>query len=125
MSSNTNSTNGKPAGRSERRNRQRAKDFHHRYLALCRAKNFHPLPEIVKTKKKNQSFLDVYGDRFKCYDWQLITDALREDNSLNNVALRLRKTYTEGNDVWRDVICCSFFIKNGISFRFGTQVRMD
>nr|XP_040236664.2 protein Cep78 homolog [Anopheles coluzzii] len=98
MSSNTNSTNGKPAGRSERRNRQRAKDFHHRYLALCRSKNFHPLPEIVKTKKKNQSFLDVYGDRFKCYDWQLITDALREDNSLNNVALRLRKTYTEGTD---------------------------
>uniref|UniRef100_A0A182K831 Centrosomal protein of 78 kDa n=1 Tax=Anopheles christyi TaxID=43041 RepID=A0A182K831_9DIPT len=98
MSSNTNNSNAKPVGRNERRNRQRGKDFHHRYLALCRSKNFHPLPEIVKTKKKNQPFLDVYGDRFKGYDWQLILDALREDNSLNYLALRLRKTYTEGAD---------------------------
>uniref|UniRef100_A0A182PNG7 Centrosomal protein of 78 kDa n=1 Tax=Anopheles epiroticus TaxID=199890 RepID=A0A182PNG7_9DIPT len=96
MSSNTNSSNAKATGRNERRNRHRGKDFLHRYLALCRSKNFHPLPEIVKTNKKSQPFLDVYGDRFKCYDWQLITDALREDNSLKHMALRLRKTYTEG-----------------------------
>uniref|UniRef100_A0A182SZA3 Centrosomal protein of 78 kDa n=1 Tax=Anopheles maculatus TaxID=74869 RepID=A0A182SZA3_9DIPT len=88
----------KPSSRSERRNRQRNKNFHHRYLALCRSKNFQPLPEIVKPKQKDHVFVDVYGDRFKAYDWQLIVDALREDNSINHLALRLRKTYTEGTD---------------------------
>ncbi|XP_049276838.1 protein Cep78 homolog [Anopheles funestus] len=98
MSSSTNSLVTKAAVRNERRNKQRNKNFHHRYLALCRSKNFHPLPEIVKPKQKDQVFLDVYCDRFKGSDWQLIVDALREDNSVNHLALRLRKTYMEGTD---------------------------
>ncbi|XP_053666891.1 protein Cep78 homolog [Anopheles marshallii] len=98
MSSDTNSLGTKTAIRSVRHNKQRNKNFHHRYLALCRSKNFQPLPVIVKPKQKDQVFLDVYGDRLKCYDWRLIADALREDNSINHLALRLRKTYTEGTD---------------------------
>uniref|UniRef100_A0A182LVV6 Protein Cep78 homolog n=1 Tax=Anopheles culicifacies TaxID=139723 RepID=A0A182LVV6_9DIPT len=98
MSSNTNSTIAKAATRNERRGKQRSKSFHHRYLALCRSKNFQPLPDIVRPKQKDQVFLDVYGDRFKAHDWQLIAEALREDNSINHLALRLRKTYTEGTD---------------------------
>uniref|UniRef100_A0A182QHJ3 Centrosomal protein of 78 kDa n=1 Tax=Anopheles farauti TaxID=69004 RepID=A0A182QHJ3_9DIPT len=80
-------------GMTEKRTGQRMKDFHHRYLALCRSKNFQPQPEIVK--QKDRATLDVYGDRFKAHDWQLIMHALREDNSLRYLALRMRKTYTE------------------------------
>ncbi|XP_050072327.1 protein Cep78 homolog [Anopheles maculipalpis] len=98
MSSDTNNSTTKTTNRNERRNRQRNKNFHHRYLALCRSKNFQPLPEIVKPKQKDQVFLDVYGDRFKANDWQLIVDALREDNSIDHLALRLRKTHIEGTD---------------------------
>uniref|UniRef100_A0A182NBD5 Protein Cep78 homolog n=1 Tax=Anopheles dirus TaxID=7168 RepID=A0A182NBD5_9DIPT len=97
MSSETNSSKAKASGSSDRRNRQRSKDFHHRYAALCRSKNIQPLPEIVKPKQKGRALLDVYGDRFKGYDWELIVDALREDRSLRFMALRMRKTYTEGS----------------------------
>ncbi|XP_052897937.1 protein Cep78 homolog [Anopheles moucheti] len=98
MSSDSNSLATKATTRSVRHNKQRNKNFHHRYLALCRTKNFQPLPAIVKPKQKDQDFLDVYGDRLKCFDWRLIADALREDNSIKHLALRLRKTYTEGTD---------------------------
>uniref|UniRef100_A0A182W9Z4 Centrosomal protein of 78 kDa n=1 Tax=Anopheles minimus TaxID=112268 RepID=A0A182W9Z4_9DIPT len=98
MSSITNNRTTKAAARNERRGKQRNKSFYHRYLALCRSKNFQPVPDIVKPKQKDQVFLDVYGDRFKGYDWQLIAEALREDNSINHLALRLRKTYSEGTD---------------------------
>ncbi|XP_053673658.1 protein Cep78 homolog [Anopheles nili] len=97
MSTETSSSKANGTNRNDRRNTQRTKNFHHRYLAMCRSKNFQPLPEIVKPKGKDE-FLDVYGDRFKGCDWQLIVDALRDDKSLQHLALRLRKTYAEGND---------------------------
>lgn len=83
------------------------KNFHRRYLTLCRAKNYQPLSEIVGTggggatarKVRADSCwktVDFYGDRFKEIDWQLISDALREDSSLELLAIRLRKVLNEG-----------------------------
>ncbi|XP_058461676.1 protein Cep78 homolog isoform X2 [Malaya genurostris] len=85
---------------------RRSKDFHRRYLALCRAKNFQPLSELAVTESTvrrsncEQHFpsLNVYGDRFKECDWLLIIDALLEDTSLEMVAIRLRKVPNDTPD---------------------------
>nr|XP_029729811.1 protein Cep78 homolog [Aedes albopictus] len=85
---------------------RRMKNFHRRYLMLCRAKNFQPLTELVgnagggagvRRTKVNHSWqtVDFYGDRFKETDWQLIADALGEDSSLDRLAIRLRKTLND------------------------------
>lgn len=83
------------------------KNFHRRYLTLCRAKNYQPLAELVGTAgggagvRKSKAdhcwqTVDFFGDRLKEIDWQLITDALREDSSLELLAIRLRKVQNEG-----------------------------
>ncbi|XP_058124112.1 protein Cep78 homolog [Anopheles ziemanni] len=84
-------------GNHKRLSHGRAKNFHHRYAALCRAGNFKPIPEIVNPKQKGivDLTLDVYGDRFTVNDWRLIAKALQEDRSLQRLAIRLRKAYTE------------------------------
>ncbi|XP_029724278.2 protein Cep78 homolog [Aedes albopictus] len=85
---------------------RRMKNFHRRYLTLCRAKNFQPLAELVgnggggagvRKLKGNHSWqtVDFYGDRFKETDWQLIADALGEDSSLEELAIRLRKALND------------------------------
>ncbi|XP_065082572.1 protein Cep78 homolog [Ochlerotatus camptorhynchus] len=82
------------------------KNFHRRYLTLCRAKNYQPLAELVgnsgggagvcksKTDHGWQT-VNFFGDRLKETDWQLITDALREDSSLELLAIRLRKVLND------------------------------
>ncbi|XP_055625954.1 protein Cep78 homolog [Toxorhynchites rutilus septentrionalis] len=87
---------------------RRFKDFHRRYLALCRARNFPPLAELSGIRSGGGSGVyrcasdqqlhkgvDLYGDRFKETDWQLIADALIEDGSLEFLAIRLRKVYND------------------------------
>ncbi|XP_055597801.1 protein Cep78 homolog [Uranotaenia lowii] len=78
-----------------KRSNARNKDFHRHYLALCRARNFQPLAELTSGGKrkssKNLLGIDFFGDRFKETDWQLISDALVQDTSLELVAIRLRK----------------------------------
>lgn len=84
---------------------RRCKDFHRRYLALCRSKNFQPLAELIsgttadrrrKTEPLHIPALNFYGDRFKECDWLLMIDALTEDTSLEMLAIRLRKVLCDG-----------------------------
>lgn len=69
---------------------QRKKGFHAKYLAICKAKNIQPLPE-VKMKHKNIHVLDFHADRVRVSDWLAICSALESDRSLKLVAIRLRK----------------------------------
>ncbi|XP_058817972.1 protein Cep78 homolog [Topomyia yanbarensis] len=95
-------------GKRENGVNRRCRDFHRRYLALCRAKNLQPLPQLTVTgsgggttrgrmSKAEQQVpsLNFYGDRFKECDWLLIIDALLEDTSLEIVAIRLRKVLSD------------------------------
>uniref|UniRef100_A0AAG5DJX1 Uncharacterized protein n=1 Tax=Anopheles atroparvus TaxID=41427 RepID=A0AAG5DJX1_ANOAO len=86
-----------PDGERKRQTHGRGKNFHHHYLALCRAGNFKPIPEIASPVRSGSSgfFIDMYCDRLAGNDWQLITKALSEDRSLQRLALRLRKAYTD------------------------------
>ncbi|XP_055536930.1 protein Cep78 homolog isoform X2 [Wyeomyia smithii] len=86
---------------------RRCKDFHRRYLALCRSKNFQPVAELINGATANRKrradpqlipALNFYGDRFKECDWLLITDALLEDTSLEMLAIRLRKVLFDTHD---------------------------
>lgn len=61
--------------------------FHTKYLNLCKEKNFLPNHEIIKNKLK----LEIVADRLKIYEWQMITKALEQDNSLQNIEIISRR----------------------------------
>jgi hypothetical protein len=69
---------------------QKRNGFHAKYLAVCKSKNFMPLPE-VKVKQRNIHVLDFHADRVKPYDWIAICSSLYNDKTLKSVAIRLRK----------------------------------
>lgn len=61
--------------------------FHTKYLSLCKGRNFLPNHEIVKNKFK----LEIVADRMKINEWQMITKALEQDNSLQSIEIISRK----------------------------------
>lgn len=71
------------------------KGFHAEYLAICKAKNIQPLPE-VKKKQKNCHVVDFHADRLRPNDWLAVCKALERDTVLNYVAIRLRKNEEKG-----------------------------
>lgn len=75
--------------KSESHSKKR-KAFHAKYLAICKASIIQPLPE-VKSKKKNLHVLDFHGDRIRYNDWLAVCGALKNDESLKFVAIRMRK----------------------------------
>lgn len=69
---------------------KKKKGFHAKYLAICKAKNIPPLPE-VKTKQKNIHVVDFHADRVRVYDWLAISGALETDKTLKFLSIKLRK----------------------------------
>lgn len=74
----------------------RTKGFHMKYYELCKLRNSAPLPE-VKAKNKNINVLDFHADRVKVDDWLAIIHSLQQDNTLQFIAIRLRKNLDNGN----------------------------
>ncbi|XP_013116352.2 protein Cep78 homolog [Stomoxys calcitrans] len=70
----------------------RCRSFHFRYLELCRAKNLSPLPDI-KSKNNCTTILDIFGDKLCVNDWLLVVEALFNDQVLQTLAIRMRKTF--------------------------------
>lgn len=91
----------------------RCRSFHFRYLELCRTKNLTPLSDI-KTKNNCTSALDFYGDKLTVTDWLLIVEALYNDQVLQTLAIRMRKTFAMGKSVvafakWKISFCFRSF----------------
>ncbi|XP_037046842.1 protein Cep78 homolog [Bradysia coprophila] len=61
--------------------------FHNKYLTLCKRKNVLPNHEIIKNKLK----LEVVAERMKIYEWQIVTKALEQDNSLQSIEIVSRR----------------------------------
>lgn len=61
--------------------------FHTKYLTLCKGKNVLPNHEIIKNKLK----LEIVADRMKIYEWQIVTKALDQDNSLQCIEIVSRR----------------------------------
>lgn len=72
-------------------------DFHDKYLTVCRRRNAQPLAAVCKGRA--QSVLDVCADRVRLDEWLHVLRALRDDQRLAAVAIRLRKRRTMGGFV--------------------------
>ncbi|EDW42165.1 protein Cep78 homolog [Drosophila sechellia] len=75
----------------------KSRSFHFRYLELCRAKNLTPVPEIRSKTNATTTFLELCGDKLAVSDWQLLTEALHYDLVLQQLVVRLRRTYPQTN----------------------------
>ncbi|XP_017067183.2 protein Cep78 homolog [Drosophila eugracilis] len=75
----------------------KSRSFHFRYLELCRAKNITPVPEIRSKNNSTTTFLELCGDKLAVSDWQLLTEALHYDLVLQQLVVRLRRTYPQTN----------------------------
>lgn len=69
--------------------------FHTKYLSLCKGRNFLPNHDISKNKFK----LEIVADRLKIYEWQMITKALEQDNSLQSIEITSRRAVQCGKSV--------------------------
>ncbi|KAH8318105.1 hypothetical protein KR074_009730 [Drosophila pseudoananassae] len=74
----------------------KSRSFHFRYMELCRAKNLTPVPEI-RNKSNTTTFLELCGDKLAVSDWLLLTEALHYDLVLQQLTVRLRRTYPQTN----------------------------
>lgn len=74
----------------------KSRSFHFRYMELCRAKNLTPVPEI-RSKSNATTFLELCGDKLAVSDWLLLTEALHYDLVLQQLTVRLRRTYPQTN----------------------------
>lgn len=72
------------------------KGFHAKYVVLSKKRNLAALTE-VKEKTRNSNVLDFHCDRIKVMEWMAIFDAMKGDNTLRSVAIRLRKNREMGN----------------------------
>lgn len=72
----------------------KSRSFHFRYMELCRAKNLTPVPEI-RSKSNTTTFLELCGDKLGVSDWLLLTEALQYDLVLQQLTVRLRRTYPQ------------------------------
>lgn len=72
-------------------------DFHDKYLTVCRRRNARPLAAVCKGRA--QAVLDVCADRVRLDEWLHVLRALRDDQRLAAVAIRLRKRRTMGECV--------------------------
>ncbi|XP_044252277.1 protein Cep78 homolog [Drosophila takahashii] len=75
----------------------KSRSFHFRYLELCRAKNLTPVPDIRSKSNATTTFLELCGDKLAVSDWQLLTEALHYDLVLQQLVVRLRRTYPQTN----------------------------
>ncbi|XP_016949763.1 protein Cep78 homolog [Drosophila biarmipes] len=75
----------------------KSRSFHFRYLELCRAKNLTPVPEIRSKSNATTTLLELCGDKLAVSDWQLLTEALHYDLVLQQLVVRLRRTYPQTN----------------------------
>ncbi|XP_044314428.1 LOW QUALITY PROTEIN: protein Cep78 homolog [Drosophila rhopaloa] len=75
----------------------KSRSFHFRYLELCRAKNLTPVPDIRSKSNSTTTFLELCGDKLAVSDWQLLTEALHYDLVLQQLVVRLRRTYPQTN----------------------------
>uniref|UniRef100_A0A6P4FS80 Protein Cep78 homolog n=1 Tax=Drosophila rhopaloa TaxID=1041015 RepID=A0A6P4FS80_DRORH len=73
----------------------KSRSFHFRYLELCRAKNLTPVPDIRSKSNSTTTFLELCGDKLAVSDWQLLTEALHYDLVLQQLVVRLRRTYPQ------------------------------
>lgn len=64
--------------------------FFVKYAQLCGRRLAKPLPAV--TKGQSQAVLDVVTDRLRLVDWLDVLRALRSDQRLQTVAIRLRRT---------------------------------
>lgn len=88
----------------------KSRSFHFRYLELCRAKNLTPVPEIRSKSNATTTFLELCGDKLAVSDWQLLTEALHYDLVLQQLVVRLRRTYPQSR--WSLVVCYSVWNVN-------------
>ncbi|XP_017046882.1 protein Cep78 homolog [Drosophila ficusphila] len=75
----------------------KSRSFHFRYLELCRAKNLTPVPDIRSKQNATTTYLELCGDKLAVSDWQLLTEALHYDLVLQQLVVRLRRTYPQTN----------------------------
>lgn len=62
--------------------------FYVTYTTLCREKNVPAILELIKNKYK----LDFVADRIKSDQWEMICKSLDQDNTLELLAIRSRKS---------------------------------
>lgn len=78
---------------------RRNRSFFLHYFELCRAKNFSPIPEVKALRNQPNNYLnnvplnvlDFFGDKLKADDWMLLIEAINSDQTLDTIAIRLRK----------------------------------
>ncbi|XP_017026756.1 protein Cep78 homolog [Drosophila kikkawai] len=75
----------------------KSRSFHFRYLELCRAKNLAPVPEIRTKSNATTTYLELCGDKLAVSDWLLLTEALHHDLVLQQLVVRLRRSYPQSN----------------------------
>ncbi|XP_017117299.1 protein Cep78 homolog [Drosophila elegans] len=75
----------------------KSRSFHFRYLELCRAKNLTPVPDIRSKSNSTTTYLELCGDKLAVSDWQLLTEALHYDLVLQQLVVRLRRSYPQTN----------------------------
>ncbi|KAH8247591.1 hypothetical protein KR038_006679 [Drosophila bunnanda] len=75
----------------------KSRSFHFRYMELCRAKNLAPVPEIRSKSNATTTYLELCGDKLAVSDWLLLTEALHHDLVLQQLVVRLRRSYPQSN----------------------------
>ncbi|KAH8293986.1 hypothetical protein KR054_007209 [Drosophila jambulina] len=75
----------------------KSRSFHFRYMELCRAKNLAPVPEIRSKSNATTNYLELCGDKLAVNDWLLLTEALHHDLVLQQLVVRLRRSYPQSN----------------------------
>lgn len=73
-----------------KRDIRRKSNFYEKYANYCRLKIVRPLP---LPKKNRQKSFDIFGDGIDAGNWLAIIDALAYDESLVNVAIKLKKAF--------------------------------
>ncbi|KAH8246805.1 hypothetical protein KR032_000416 [Drosophila birchii] len=75
----------------------KSRSFHFRYMELCRAKNLAPVPEIRSKSNATTNYLELCCDKLAVSDWLLLTEALHHDLVLQQLVVRLRRSYPQTN----------------------------
>lgn len=73
---------------NERCENSKQSSFHATYQSLCRDKNVPAILELIKSKSK----LEFVADRMKIDQCEMICKSLEQDNTLEFLAIRSRKS---------------------------------